>query len=86
MITIELPDIEACYTFINALNLVHRATNLFDNRSLAIHPWSTIFGQLPESERQAMEVKDTTIRLSIGLEDPDDIYRDLAQAIKNCKK
>lgn len=81
MITIDLPDKESCYKFINSLKLVHRATNLFDNRSLAIHPWSTIFITVSEKEREKMDVKDTTIRLSIGLEDPDDIYDDLAQAL-----
>lgn len=82
MITIDLKDKASCYDFINSLRLVHRATNLFDNRSLAIHPASTIFGPLSEEERKKMDVKDTTIRISIGLEDPDDIYEDLKQAIE----
>lgn len=82
MITFDLPDEESCYRFINALKLVHRATNLFDNRSLAIHPASTIFGPLTPEEREAMDVKPTTIRLSIGLEDPEDIYGDIRQAIE----
>lgn len=82
MITFDLKDKKQCYAFINNLKLVHRATNLFDNRSLAIHPASTIFGPLSEEERKDMDVKDTTIRLSIGLEDPKDIYADLQQAIE----
>ncbi len=81
MITFELADAEQCFKFINALKLVHRATNLFDNRTLAIHPASTIFGPFSEAERAAMDIKPTTIRLSIGLEDPEDIYADLSQAI-----
>ena len=86
MITMDLKDMETCYDFINALNLVHRATNLFDNRSLAIHPYSTIFGPLTEKEREEMDVKPNTIRLSIGLEDPQDIYEDLKQAIEQATK
>lgn len=82
MVTFDLKDKDACYKFINALKLIHRATNLFDNRSLAIHPSSTIFGPLSESEKQEMNVKDTTIRLSIGLEDPEDLMEDLKQAIE----
>ncbi|MCH5240939.1 MAG: O-acetylhomoserine aminocarboxypropyltransferase/cysteine synthase [Muribaculaceae bacterium] len=82
MITFDLKDKEACYDFINALKLIHRATNLFDNRSLAIHPSSTIFGPLSDEEKKDMDVKDTTIRLSIGLEDPDDLMEDLKQAIR----
>lgn len=82
MVTFDLEDKNACYNFINSLNLIHRATNLFDNRSLAIHPSSTIFGPLSEDERKDMDVKDTTIRLSIGLEDPEDLIEDLQQAIE----
>lgn len=82
MVTFDLKDKEACYEFINNLKLIHRATNLFDNRSLAIHPSSTIFGTLSDVEKHAMDVKDTTIRLSIGLEDPEDLMEDLKQAIE----
>lgn len=81
MLTFDLPDEAACFRFINALKLIHRATNLFDNRTLAIHPASTIYSTLTKEQRDAMDVKDTTIRLSVGLEDPDDLYADLAQAI-----
>ena len=86
MITIDLEDKEACFKFINSLQLIHRATNLFDNRTLAIHPASTIFGPLSAEERNYMDVKDTTIRLSIGLEDPEDIYEDLYQALEKVSK
>lgn len=82
MITIDLANEQQCKCFINNLRMVHRATNLFDNRSLAIHPYSTIFGPIPKKERQCMDVLPTTIRLSIGLEDPEDIYNDIAQAVE----
>lgn len=82
MVTFDLENKDACFNFINSLKLIHRATNLFDNRSLAIHPASTIFGPLSEDERKDMDVKDTTIRLSIGLEDPEDLMEDLKQAIE----
>lgn len=81
MITFELADEEECFKFINSLKLIHRATNLFDNRSLAIHPYSTIFGNLSPAEKKSMDVRPTTIRLSIGLEDPDDLKEDLKQAL-----
>ena len=83
MVTFDLKNKDSCFKFINGLKLIHRATNLFDNRSLAIHPSSTIFGPLSDEEKKGMDVKDTTIRLSIGLEDPDDIIEDLKQAIEN---
>ena len=82
MVTFDLENKEACYNFINNLKLIHRATNLFDNRSLAIHPSSTIFGPLSDEEKRDMDVKDTTIRLSIGLEAPEDLMEDLKQAIE----
>lgn len=81
MMTIDLADKAACYDFINNLKLIRRATNLFDNKSLAIHPASTIFGPLTQEERDAMDVLDTTIRLSVGLEDVDDLFDDIRQAL-----
>lgn len=81
MLTIDLADRKACFEFLNRLKLVKRATNLFDNRSLAIHPASTIFGPFTEEERLALDIFDTTIRLSIGIEDVDDIFEDLKQAL-----
>ena len=81
MFTIELASKEACFCFLNRLKLIHRATNLFDNRTLAIHPASTIFGNFPESQLEEMDVRQTTIRLSIGLEDKEDILADIKQAL-----
>ena len=42
MLTIDLADKKACFHFIDHLQLIRRATNLFDNKTLAIHPYSTI--------------------------------------------
>ncbi len=81
MVCIELADKEACFRFINNLKLVRRATNLFDNKTLAIHPASTIFGPFTDEERKKMDVLDTTIRLSVGLEDMDDVFEDIRQAL-----
>lgn len=81
MICIDLESKESCFSFLNNLKLIHRATNLFDNRSLAIHPASTIFGAFSENMRKSMDVKDTTIRLSVGLEDVDDLFEDIKQAV-----
>ena len=81
MLTIDLDSEASCYRFIDSLRLIHRATNLFDSRSLAIHPASTIFGNFSPRARRRMDVLDTTIRLSIGLEDVDDLYDDISQAL-----
>lgn len=82
MITIDLDSKEACYKFINNLKLVRRATNLFDNKTLAIHPASTIFGNFSDEERANMDVLDTTIRISVGLEDVDDIFEDIKNSVE----
>ncbi len=81
MITIDLASREACFSFINRLQLIKRATNLFDNRTLAIHPASTIFGPFTDEQRREMDVFDTTIRLSIGLEAVDDLLADIRHAL-----
>lgn len=83
MLTIDLENRKTCFDFINRLKLIRRATNLFDNKSLAIHPASTIFGNFTDEERRCMDVLDTTIRLSIGLEDIDDLFDDIKQALQN---
>ena len=81
MLTIDLADQQSCFRFLNRLKLVKRATNLFDNRSLAIHPYSTIFGTFTAEQKRALDIFDTTIRLSIGLEDVEDIFEDFKQAL-----
>jgi len=81
IITIDLKSKEACFDLLNHLKLVHRATNLFDSRTLAIHPASTIFGLFPERQLELMDVRQTTIRFSIGLEDSEDILEDIKQAL-----
>lgn len=82
MLTIDLASREASFEFLNRLEVIHRATNLFDSRTLAIHPASTIFGLFPERQLEQMDVKQTTIRLSVGLESPEDILADIRQALK----
>ena len=81
MLTIDLESEEACKKFINSLKLIKRATNLFDNKSLAIHPSSTIFGPFSDKQKAEMDILDTTIRLSIGLEDVDDLFDDIKRSL-----
>ena len=82
MLTIDLDSQEACFDFINRLQVVRRATNLFDNKTVAIHPASTIFGNFTPRQRQKMDVLDTTIRLSIGLEAAEDIIEDIVRSVE----
>lgn len=79
--TIDLDSRESAFHFIDSLKVIRRATNLFDHKSLAIHPASTIFVHFSPEEKAAMDVSEKTIRLSIGLEDPQDILDDIKQAL-----
>ena len=83
MLTIDLDSQEACFRFIDRLKVIRRATNLFDSKSLAIHPYSTIFGNFTPKQKARMDVLDTTIRLSIGLENIEDLFEDVKQAAED---
>ncbi|MEY4378391.1 MAG: hypothetical protein RLZ85_272 [Verrucomicrobiota bacterium] len=67
--------------FINALQLHSHVANIGDARSLAIHPASTTHSQLTAAERDSAGVTDDYVRLSVGLEDIEDIIADLEQAL-----
>lgn len=82
MFTLNLSSREACFQFMNKLKMIKRATNLFDNKSLAIHPASTIFGTFTPEIRKEMNVSDKTIRISVGLENVEDLLLDIKQALK----
>lgn len=68
-------------SFINALQMFYHVANIGDSRSLAIHPASTTHSQLSEQDQQATGVTPGYVRLSVGLEHPDDILADLTQAL-----
>jgi O-acetylhomoserine (thiol)-lyase len=73
--------VEAGRKFIDALQLFYHVANIGDARSLAIHPASTTHSQLAPEEQLATGVTSNYVRLSIGLEHPDDIIADLDQAL-----
>lgn len=74
---------EAGARFIDNLKLFSHVANLGDAKSLAIHPASTTHSQLTEEEQKAAGVSPDFIRLSIGLEDIEDILWDLDQALNS---
>lgn len=81
MLTFDMDSRELCFELIDRVKLIRRATNLFDNKSLIIHPASTIYGSFTAQQRREMNVFDQTIRLSVGLEDVDDLFEDIRQAV-----
>jgi len=81
IIGFELNSQKECFTFMDALKIVKRATNLQDNKSLIIHPASTIYVEYSKEKQIELDVKDTLIRFSIGIENIEDIIEDLEQAL-----
>jgi O-acetylhomoserine (thiol)-lyase len=83
MLTFSLKDQAACYGLVNHVKVIRRATNLFDNKTLIIHPLSTIYGPLSDEYKKLVEVPADLLRLSVGLEDPEDLKADLLQALQH---
>ena len=73
--------VEAGKKFIEALKMFYHVANIGDARSLAIHPATTTHSQLTPEELLAAGVTPGYVRLSIGIEHPDDIIADLDQAL-----
>ena len=72
--------------FIEALKLFSHLANVGDCRSLVIHPASTTHFRMTDDALQSAGIGPGTIRLSIGLEDPDDLIDDLKRALKAAEK
>lgn len=78
--------IESGKKFIDSLQLVSHLANVGDAKTLAIHPASTTHQQLSEEEQHASGVTPDFIRLSVGIENVDDIIADLDQAMEKAVK
>jgi O-acetylhomoserine (thiol)-lyase len=81
VLTFDLANKEQCFSFMDALKVVRRATNINDNKTLILHPASTIFAEFSEDEKRAMSVSSTMLRLSAGIEDYDDLLEDLQRGV-----
>ena len=68
-------------SFLNNLNLLSLTANLGDSRSIASHPASTTHSKLSAGERLDQGITDNLIRISVGLEDREDIYADILQSL-----
>ena len=73
---------DACMAFVDHLEIFSHVANLGDARSLVIHSASTTHRQLTPEQREAAGAGDDVVRLSIGIEDADDLIADLDQALK----
>ena len=72
---------EAAFRFENALRLILLSNNLGDAKSLITHPATTTHKNLDEADRQTLNINDSLLRLSLGLEDVQDIIEDLDNAL-----
>jgi O-acetylhomoserine (thiol)-lyase len=77
---------EAGRKFINSVKLFSHLANIGDSKSLVIHPASTTHQQLTAEEQQATGVTADYVRLSVGIEDVEDIQADIAQALEASQK
>ena len=76
---------ERAFKFIDALEMILYTSNLGDSRTIATHPGSTTHSKLTEEERINLGIKPGSIRLSVGLEDKEDIINDILQALEKSK-
>lgn len=81
IMSFDLESKAACFAFMNKLQIIRRATNLNDNKTLIIHPYSTIHTEFTEEERKNTGIRDTMMRLSVGIENVEDLIVDIEQAL-----
>ena len=82
ILSVELDDKIDVHEFLNKLELVISATHLGDTRTLALPVASTIFFENGATERKRMGINDSLIRISVGIEDIDDILSDFDHAFE----
>ncbi len=74
---------EAAFSFMNALEIIKISNNLGDAKSIATHPATTTHSRLPQDQKDALGITPGLIRLSVGLEDADDLIADLQRALSS---
>lgn len=81
LLTFDLQSKQECFRFMDSLTVLRRATNLNDNKTLIIHPASTIFCEYSPEERAKMGVGESMIRIATGIEDTEDLLEDIKQGL-----
>ncbi|HLS95279.1 MAG TPA: aminotransferase class I/II-fold pyridoxal phosphate-dependent enzyme [Sphingobacterium sp.] len=76
---------ERAYRFLDALRMILYTSNLGDARTIATHPASTTHSKLSEEERLHLGIRPGSVRLSVGIEDKEDIIGDILQALEESK-
>ena len=81
ILTFDLESRAACFKLLDSLGLIKRSTNVNDNKTLILHPASTIFCEYPDETLSDLGVRQTMVRLSAGIEDIDDLKNDLERGL-----
>ena len=83
IVTIRAGSKEKAFKLMDSIKFASIATNIGDVRTLVIHPASTIYTHNTEEQCVSAGVYDDTIRISVGIEDIDDLIEDFRQAAEN---
>ncbi|HTK02291.1 MAG TPA: cystathionine gamma-synthase family protein [Bordetella sp.] len=84
LVGVELVDSIDCFEFLNRLRVVILATHLGDTRTLALPAAHTIYYEMGAQRRAQMGIADSFIRVSVGIEDEEDLLGDFDQAFRAC--
>lgn len=83
MISFDIKGGESsAFQVLNKLNLIKLAVSLGSNESLAQHPFHMTHSDIPDEEKKSLNLTESMIRLSVGIEDPEDLIQDLNQAME----
>ena len=81
LVALDLGDRQSAFDFLNGLKIVDISNNLGDAKSMATHPSTTTHRSTSEPDRLAIGLTDGCVRLSVGLEGVEDLWRDLSRAL-----
>ena len=81
LLTFGLADQDACFRFVDHVKLAYHLANLGDSKTLVIHPYSSQYISFTEEKRAELSIPPDMVRVSAGIEHPDDIIADFEQAL-----
>ena len=81
LVTFRAGSREKAFKFVNSVRYAYRASNIGDVKTLVLHPASTIFADNTPEERERAGVYDDSVRVSVGIEDVEDLIEDFRQAL-----
>jgi O-succinylhomoserine sulfhydrylase len=82
IVTFDVGSKEAAFTMMNRLQIAKISNNLGDAKTIVTHPATTTHSRLPDDQKASLGITPGLIRLSVGLEDPDDLVDDLMAALQ----